>query len=243
MSGDSPFRWRPLRQEEASAAWGLHAQVFATTPAGMVRPDSLAHFEQHIHMLGRILGCFAGDQLIAYGVLGIRSETVTHLAGLLALNPADCLRACALDGAASLPQWRGQSLHGAAIDARGELARSLGRTLVLATVAPENMRSLRGLLLHGYAVHGYATIYGGLPRLLMARDLLQPRQQWQLALKVAAADHIGHRMALAEGLLGYGCQQDYAKAWHIKYGKPAPAGPGHDGFSCGGAQQQVGPGD
>ncbi|HEU4845026.1 MAG TPA: hypothetical protein VFT05_12245 [Burkholderiaceae bacterium] len=222
MSGDGQLRWRPLRQDEASAAWALHAQVAAATPAGMVRPDSLAHFEQHIHMLGHILGCFAGDQLVAYGVLGIRSETVTHLAGLLALTPAERLRACALDGAASLPEWRGQRLHGAAIAERGELARSLGRTLVLATVAPENMRSLRGLLLHGYAVHGYATIYGGLPRLLMARDLLQHRQQWHLAFKVAAADHIGHRMALAEGLLGYGCQQDDAKAWHIEYGKRAP---------------------
>jgi hypothetical protein len=243
VSANSAFRWRPLRLEEGVAAWALHAQVFAATPAGMVRPDSLAHFEQHIHTLGRILGCFAGDQLVAYGVLGIRSETVTHLGGLLALDQADRLRACALDGATSLPQWRGHSLHGAAIAERGELARALGRTLALATVAPENMRSLRGLLLHGYAIHGYATLYGGLPRLLMVRDLLLPRQQWRQEVRVAAADHVGHRMALSEGLIGFGCQQDHAKAWHIEYGRPAPAGQSRDQPLSGCAQQQAGPGD
>lgn len=224
MSEDGPFHWRTLRPEEASAAWALHAQVFAATPAGMVRPDQLPHFEQHVQELGRILGCFMGDQLVAYGVLGIRSETVTHLADLLALAPADRLRACVLDGAASLPPWRGHNLHQLAIDARSALAQSLGRTLVLATVAPENMRSLRGLLLQGFAVHGYATVYGGLPRLLMARDLLRPQPQWRLAHCVPTANHAGHQMALAEGLLGFGCQQDAAKAWHIQYGRVTPAG-------------------
>ncbi|MBA5638455.1 hypothetical protein H3H37_15455 [Duganella sp. LX20W] len=222
MNQDSPFRWRPLRQEEARIAWALHAQVFAATPVGMVRPDQPGHFEQHIQALGRILGCFIGDQLVAYGVLGMRSETVAHLAELLALAPADRARACVLDGAASLPPWRGHNLHQAAIDARGELARSLGRTLVLATVAPENMRSLRGLLLQGYAVHGYATVYGGLPRLLMARDLLRPQKEWRLTRQVPAADHAGHQSALAGGLRGYGCQQDAAKAWHISYGEAQP---------------------
>lgn len=224
MNEDSPFRWRSLHAGEAASAWDLHTQVFAVTPAGMVRPDPLEHFEQHVQALGRILGCFMGDQLVAYGVLGIRSETVRHLADLLALAPADRNRACVLDGAASLPPWRGHNLHQVAIDTRGELARSLGRTLVLATVAPENMRSLRGLLLQGYAVHSYATVYGGLPRLLMARDLLRPRPRWRLAHCVPTVDHAGHRMALAEGLLGYGCQQDDAKAWHIQYGQLALAG-------------------
>jgi hypothetical protein len=165
------------------------------------------------------LGCFIGDQLVAYGVLGIQSGTVAHLASLLALAPDDRRRACVLDGAASLPPWRGHNLHRAAIDARGELARALGRTLMLATVAPENMRSLRGLLLQGYTVHGYATVYGGLPRLLMARDLLRPQSEWQAARQVLAADHAGHQCALAEGLRGYGCQQDANKAWHIMYGE------------------------
>lgn len=219
MNEDSPFHWRPLRQEEARLAWALHAEVFAATPAGMVRPDQLDHFEQHIRQSGRILGCFIGDQLVAYGVLGMQSETVAHLAALLALAPDDRRRACVLDGAASLPPWRGHNLHRAAIDARGELARALGRTLMLATVAPENMRSLRGLLLQGYAVHGYATVYGGLPRLLMARDLLRPQGDWQATRQVPAADHAGHQCALAAGLRGFGCQQDADKAWHIMYGE------------------------
>ena len=215
---DTIFTWRVTRADEAASVHALHASVFARTPAGMVRPDDLAHFERHTEELGRILGCFAGEELVAYGVLGVHSHTAEHLAELLELTPADRARVCVLDGAASLPEWRGRSLHCAAIAERSALGLSLGRSLVTATVAPENMRSLRGLLKEGFTIHRYAIVYGGLARLVVMHDLLAPVPQWQLATRVPVADHTGHQHALSEGLTGYDCWQAEDKSWHIDYG-------------------------
>ena len=218
---DKIFTWRVTRPDEAAGVHALHAGVFARTPAGMVRPDGLAHFERHTAELGRILGCFADGELVAYGVLGVHSPTAEHLAELLELSPQDRARVCVLDGAASLPEWRGHSLHCAAIAERSALGQSLGRTLVTATVAPENMRSLRGLLKEGFTIHRYAIVYGGLARLIVMRDLLLPAPQWQLATRVSVPDHPGHQHALAEGLTGYDCWQAEDKSWHIDYGYTA----------------------
>jgi len=221
---DTNFTWRVTRPDEAAKVHALHASVFARTPAGMVRPDDLLHFERHTEELGRILGCYADGELVAYGVLGVHSETAEHLADLLDLMPSDRARVCVLDGAASLPEWRGRSLHCAAIAERSALGLSLGHSLVTATVAPENMRSLRGLLKEGFTIHRYAIVYGGLARLIVMHDLLLPAPQWQLATRVPVADHPGHQKALAEGLTGYDCWQAEDKSWFIDYGAPCKLG-------------------
>lgn len=215
---DVAFTWRTLRADEARAVHALHCHVAALTPAGMVRPDRLEHFERHMVRCGRILGCFADGELVAYGVLGLDSPTVDHMADLLALDAAERARLCVLDGAASLPQWRGRRLHCAGIEQRMALGRELGRTLVSATVAPENMRSLRGLMQEGFSVRRYALVYGGLARLVVQRDLLLPMAPCVAArVRVAAADHAGHQRALAQGLDGMHCWQDAAQRWWIDY--------------------------
>jgi hypothetical protein len=212
------FTWRTMRADEAVAIHALHAHVASLTPAGMVRPDRLDHFEKHVAECGRILGCFADGDLVAYGVLGLDSPTVDHMAQLLGLDAAARARLCVLDGAASLPEWRGRRLHCAGIEERMALGQELGRTLVSATVAPENMRSLRGLLNEGFAVRRYAVVYGGLARLVVLRDLLAsaPRSG-DVRLQVEAGDHQGHQRALDEGLVGFHCWQDAAQRWFVDY--------------------------
>jgi hypothetical protein len=212
------FSWRMMRAAEAAQVHQLHREVLAHAPQGMVRPDDLGHFERHAAAQGRILCCHADGELVAYGVLGMESPAVDHMAQLLGVGAAGRARLCVLDGAASLPEWRGRRLHCAAIAERVALGRELGRTLAAATVAPENMRSLRGLLLEGFSVCGYAVVYGGLPRLLVQRDLLLPTQEWRTARRVAHGDHEGHRRALANGLQGFHCWQDQHEQWHVEYG-------------------------
>jgi hypothetical protein len=215
---DVVLAWRTMRANEAQAVHALHTHVASLTPAGMVRPDRLEHFERHVAECGRILGCFADGELVAYGVLGLDSPTVDHMAELLNLTARERSRLCVLDGAASLPEWRGRRLHCAGIAERMALGRELGRTLVSATVAPENMRSLRGLLKEGFTVRRYAIVYGGLARLVVQRDLLLPAPQpVEAKMQVAAADHEGHQRALAEGLQGYHCWQDAAQRWFVDY--------------------------
>ena len=222
VNADPIFTWRLMRADEVQLVHQLHLSVLALVPQGMVRPDELSHFEQHAERQGRVLCCHADGELVAYGVLAMDSHTVDHMAELLQASPADRARMCVLDGAASLPEWRGRRLHCAAIEERIALGQSLGRTLVSATVAPENMRSLRGLMLEGFSVRRYAIVYGGLARLVMLKDLEQPVMHWDKRHEVASDDHAGHRKALAEGMAGYECWQDQDKRWYVSYGVGGP---------------------
>ena len=151
-------------------------------------------------------------------MLGLDSPTVDHMGELLRLDSAQRARMCVLDGAACLPEWRGRRLHCVCIEERMALGCALGRTLVSATVAPENMRSLRGLLTEGFTVRRFAFVYGGLARLVVQRDLLMPPPpRADIAVQVAAGDHAGHQRALARGLQGVRCWQDDAHQWLIGY--------------------------
>jgi hypothetical protein len=206
--------WQPT--QDAVAVHALHREVLARTPAGMVRPDPLCHFEAHAGEAGQTLGCYAADgSLAGYGILGLRSRTVDHLADMLG---ADAATLCVLDGAAALPEWRGYGIHRLAIAQRLALARSLKRALVAATVAPENVRSMRGLLDAGLRIRRFATLYGGLPRLVLQGDLARSRPTPTPELSVPVRDLAAHRNALDAGLTGCGCRKEVSgDAWLVDY--------------------------
>lgn len=214
--------WRTVETHEAQAVHAVHLEALAGMEPGLVRPDTLDHFVAHTGRLGMILGGFAeGAGLVAYGVLGISSGTAAHMAQVLRIGDADLHRFGILDGAASLPAWRGQHLHRELIRARLEHAAQAGCTLIGATVAPGNIPSLRGLLHMHFHVETFAMLYGGLPRLVLARDVLAPIPSWKLEHKVPSTDIRGHEYALAEGLKGFDCVEGEDGAWLVHYGRAA----------------------
>jgi hypothetical protein len=200
---------------DAARVHDLHRDVLAHTPQGMVRPDPLAHFESHAGESGQTLGCFASDgALVGYGVLGLRSNTVAHLADLLTVDSADL---CLLDGAAALSVWRGHGIHRQSIEHRMALGRKMGRSLVAATVAPDNVRSMRALLDAGLRICHFACMYGGLPRLVLQGDLSGAHPAAEIRLSVQVRDLAAHQAALDTGLTGRACRQDAAGAWVVDY--------------------------
>jgi GNAT superfamily N-acetyltransferase len=204
-----------LITQEAVRVHTLHCEVLERTPDGMVRPDPLSHFEAHAGAAGQTLGCYAADGTLAgYGILGLHSHTVSHLAGMLG---ADAAALCVLDGAAALPEWRGYGIHRLAIAHRIALARSLGRTQVAATVAPENVRSMRGLLDAGLRIRQFANLYGGLPRLVLQGELALGHSPLASALCVPVRDLAAHRSAIDAGLTGYACRKVAEDAWVVDY--------------------------
>jgi hypothetical protein len=223
VSGTVPpltVRWRLA--DDPAPVHALHRTVLALTPPGMVRPDALGHFESHMGDKGHTLGCYLDDgSLVAYGVVGLCSDNVLRLAELLQVGVEGF---CMLDGAGSLPEWRGYGLHLSVIDERIRFARELGRSAIGTTVSPENIRSMRGLFHAGMEVHAFALMFGGLARLLLKRELAPGKRSWRHALSVAVADHQGHEAALAAGLRGYACRQDGEGKWHIAYGTPDTSG-------------------
>jgi hypothetical protein len=152
--------------------------------------------------------------LVGYGILGLHSHTVDHLAYLLDANPA-CL--CVLDGAAALQEWRGHGIHRQSIAQRLALAQSLKRELVAATVAPDNVRSMRALLDAGLRIRRFAALYGGLPRLVLQRALAGAEAPAKAQLSVPVRDVAAHRNALDAGLAGCVCRQNAEGAWVVDY--------------------------
>lgn len=208
------FDWR-LTQDSARV-FAIHRAARDKAPPGMVRVDSLEHFAQQCGQQGEMLGCYLDTgEMIAYGVIALRSPTFDHLADMLAAQRG---RFCVLDGAASLPEWRGFNLHHEAIARRIAYAAQRGLTQVGTTVAPSNIRSVRGLMRSGLAIRGFARMYGGQARLVLCRDGLLPPRVYGRELSVAISDIEAHQDALAAGLLGYACRQDEFGGWLIDYG-------------------------
>lgn len=219
MPDNVRFEWRTVAPNEAEAVYRVHREALAGIAPGLVRPDTLEHFVAHTGPCGVTLGCFADDiGMVAYGVLGISSATAAHMTHMFAVEKTSLHRFAILDGAASLPGWRGHHLHRESIRARLAYAAQAGRTLLGATVAPGNFPSLHGLLEAQFRISRFAMLYGGLPRLILRRDLSAPASQWVLRHKVAAADIRGHDMALAEGLTGFASSKDADGNPMVDYG-------------------------
>lgn len=209
------FTWR--RTDDALTVYNMHKLVTAHLLHGMVRPDALDHFERHVSQSGQILGCFLDDgTMVAYGVIGLKSHIVDHMALLL---DADVNELAVLDGASSLDPYRGYNLHLSVIDQRIAHAGKIGRRVIGATVYPENIRSLRGMFHAGLHVYNYAYMYNGLPRLIFKRELDQPAPAWRHEADLRCADHDAHKAAVADGLRGYACRQGADGGWLISYGR------------------------
>lgn len=216
---NTPFVWRELKPDDAILAYQLHLAANADTPPGLVRPDDLAHFSANIQEHGRILGCFVNDkEMVAYGILGMEPVSNSKLCKLLGLPEAELANFASLDGAAALAPWRGKRLHRESIQARLEMAREQQRSYIGATVSPENINSLRGLLEAGFCIKNFAFLYGGLARLVMLLDLDALPLSWTLYGAVVASDYAGHQAALAKGWLGYGLSETGAGVCQVLYG-------------------------
>ena len=216
---NTPFVWRKLRPDEAVLAYQLHLAANVHTPAGLVRPDDLTHFNANIQEHGRILGCFVNDsEMVAYGILGMEPSSNGKIIQLLGLPEAELANFASLDGAAALAPWRGNRLHRESIQARMEVGREQQRRYIGATVSPENINSLRGLLEAGFCIKNFGYLYGGLARLVTLLDLDAPPTSWALCGPVVASDYVGHQAALANGWFAYGLSETGSGVCQVLYG-------------------------
>ena len=216
---DTPYLWRKLKPDEAILAYQLHLAANADTAPGLVRLDDLAYFVANIQDHGRILGCFVNDsEMVAYGILGMESGSNGKIIQLLGLPEAELHNFASLDGAAALAPWRGNRLHRESIQTRLEIGREQQRRYIGATVSPDNINSLRGLLETGFCIKNFAFLYGGLVRLVMLLELDAPPSFWTLCGAVIASDHVGHQAALAKGWLGYGLSETGSGVCQVLYG-------------------------
>jgi len=168
-----PFEGRRLDEPDLDAVIALHRQVLATMPPALLAAESDAFFADHAARVGRILGLFAEGGLIAYGVLGLPGPGDPSFADDLELPAADRARVAHIDGVSVRPEWRGNRLQRVLIGWRIDEAAAAGRSLIVTTVAPGNVASLRNALGEGLTVRALRQKFGGW-RYLLVRDLGRP---------------------------------------------------------------------
>ncbi len=201
--------------QDAQAVHRLHRSAVAKAWSGQVRPETVEHFAAHQGSAGSIVANYnASGQLVAYGVLALVMPIVSRFAALLGADPA---RVCVLDGCAVDQDWRGHRLHEAAIVERLRLATALGRPAAVATVAPQNLPSLRSLLRAGFEVRRFALLYGGLPRFVLYRPAEPRLAAPPCELRLSMHDVGRHQQALAAGWVGHACCQSPDGDWCLDY--------------------------
>ncbi len=233
-TGNARVQWRTLGSGEAGLAYGLHLSATKSMQPGLVRLDDPDHFVRHAGEEGVIVGGFVKNEgLVAYGVMGVSSRTVDHMAQILRVDDKDRSRFGILDGAAVSPAWRGRGLHRKLIRARLRLASARNYSLIGSTVAPANVASLCGLLEENFRVCAFSELYGGQARLILEYDTLATKPQWALHRKVLSTDITGHQLALDAGLAGFTCSRGNGGAMLIHYGvEMAVVDGGEKGTAC-----------
>lgn len=158
--------WRLLQPADLDAMEVLHRLSLAGMAAHTVKAESRDFLASLLQGRGQVIGAWAGQALVAYGVLQHdllpEDDPRPHL-GLPADRPV-----AKLAGAAVAPDWRGQHLQRTLIARRMEQAQP--GAVLFATAAPDNTASWHNLLACGFAVRALEYRYGGFARYLLAHD-------------------------------------------------------------------------
>jgi GNAT superfamily N-acetyltransferase len=211
-------RW--LDDGEVGAVITLHRTVRAAIAPELLCRESDDFFIDHSGRVGNILGLFAEDRLIAYGVLGLPPVGEPSFADDFALTAGDRAAAATVDGAAVLPEWRGNRLHRRLVAERLRRAREQGRRIALSTVAPGNLPSLRNLLAEGLTIRALRARFGGM-RYLVRRDLDRPpAAPPQSGRWISVHDVAAQTEALDRGEIGWALAEDRADAPAVWFGAP-----------------------
>lgn len=209
------FQGRRLGEADLAAVIALHRQALEAMPADLLAAETDAFFADHVARIGRILGLFAERRLIAYGVLGLPGPDDSGFADDLSLGAADRTRVAHIDGISVRAEWRGNRLQRVLTAWRIREAALAGRSLIIATVAPGNVASLRNILAEGLTIRGLRQKFGGW-RYLMVRDLedtaVAPPAE---GLWVDTADIDAQSRLLAAGAIGWRAElgQDGMRVW------------------------------
>ena len=166
--GDAPRddAWQVLNASHLDAIEHLHRLSIVSAGPDVVKPETRDFFAGLLAGRGRILGCFDGGALIAYGVL--QTEILAYDDPRAELGYAPDRGIAKLAGAAVAPSHRGAGLQRASIRQRVALA---GDTpLLFSTAAPGNTASLQNLQAEGFEIRATVTRYGGLQRYLLVRE-------------------------------------------------------------------------
>lgn len=160
---------RPCKPTELDALMALQEKICR----GMEKDDWFAVTEREdnekfIKDPNAILGVFDGDRLAAYGSIGFLGNAKDNLGWDLGLAEEAVCHCATLDTIVVDPNYRGMGLQRELIRRCVSYAREKDpRCQVLATVAPDNIYSLRNVQAEGFEILARREKYGGKERYIL----------------------------------------------------------------------------
>lgn len=167
----APLRLRRLTARHATALVALRARVLATLAHPdfyVAEADEAGFIARHRGARGAILGFFAGETLVAYGMVRLpdaagaahvrdtkADPTAGHRWDASARERLPELSSCMVD-----PAWRGRGLQRRLIAARLRWGRRRAATRFWAVVSPHNAASRHNLRKAGFRVIATADVDG-----------------------------------------------------------------------------------
>lgn len=134
--------------------------------------DDRAFLERHIEKEGYILKYMENETIAGFLVVRHPGVATDNLGREIENCNEELLGKVAhMESAAVLPAYRGQRIQKKLLEAAEEQERKLGMHYLMATVHPDNVYSCANLETLGYRCLKETSKYGGLPRLILYKEL------------------------------------------------------------------------
>jgi len=117
------------------------------------------------------IGAYHCGVLIAFTLMVVYPYSSRNLGLYLDYTPQQCAKCATYDTTFVDPDYSGYGLQRAFIRLKDRIAGEMGREEVLATVSPDNARSLQNLESSGFTVAGRKKMYGDFDRLILKKGL------------------------------------------------------------------------
>jgi GNAT superfamily N-acetyltransferase len=194
---------RLLAPADLEAIVGLQQLARANLPdPTLLADDPPEFFARHLVAPNLIGGIERQGRLVAFGVLGFAVPPPQNFGAHLGFAAPRLATVGQLDGAVVDPEFRSAGLHARLVRWRIRQAMARHCTDVLSTAAPRNLASWRNMVRHGMHAVALRFLFGGLPRLVLHRDLVHPRVPDGAATYVCPLDEEALAAEFARGRIG-----------------------------------------
>ena len=124
------------------------------------------------------IGAFDGELLVAFTLMVTNPGSARNLAKYLDYSEEKSAKCVTYDTTFVHPDYTGYGLQRVFIRLKDLIALNMGAAEALATVSPDNPRSLKNLQAGGFEIVARKEMYGGVERLIM-RKKLSRRLRWE----------------------------------------------------------------
>jgi len=168
---ERPFTFRCCTEADLPDILALQEEVIAALPDPSLFVRTTAEEITESLTLDFCIGAFYGETLAGFSLMVIGRITPRNLGNLLGYDEARLCRTVTCDTTFVSPRCRGWGLQRQFFTLREAAARSMGATEALTTISPDNDASLANAHKSGFKAVAKRTMYSGVERLLLKKEL------------------------------------------------------------------------